>query len=153
MKKEFGAVEVFEAGTTKDGVRLIGGTVTSANIIGFEAGTTGYRGGDSGHGGWTFFRIFDYSSSDIRAITNSRGDSLSVELGGDCELDTIIQALKSIALILEASTKGGTERTSAEQIAALMKGNSELPLELRKVKALEEIATALDLSIFRSGRS
>lgn len=144
--------EVFEAGTTKDGLRLIGGTVTSANIIGFEAGTTGYRGGDSGHGGRTVFRIFDISSSDIRVITSSRGDALSVELGGDCELETIIVALRAIALILDASTDGGTECTTAEQIAALMKDHSGKPFEQRKVEALEEIAGALN-NIFRRGRS
>ena len=153
MEKEFGDVEVFEAGTTKDGIRLIGGTVMSANIIGFEAGTTGYRGGDSGHGGRTVFRIFDYLSSDIRAITSSRGDSLSVELGGDCELSTIIKALRAIALILDASTDGGTECMSAEQIAALMKDYSGKTFEQRKVEALEEIAGALLLNISRRGRS
>lgn len=157
MKKEFGDVEVFEAGTTKDGVRLIGGTVSSANIIGFEAGTTGYRGGDSGHGGRTVFRIFDISSSDIRAITSDRGGALSVELGGDCELKTIIVALRAIALILEASTNGGTECTVAEQIAEqiaeLMGDNSGNALEQRKVEALEDIAGALKLNILRRGRS
>lgn len=144
--------EIFEAGTTKDGLRLIGGTVTSANIIGFEAGTTGYRGGDSGHGGRTVFRIFDIASSDIRMTTSSRGGALSVELGGDCELDTIIVALRAIALILDASTHGGTECTTTEQIAACMKDLSGKPFEQRKVEALEEIAGALK-NIFRRGRS
>ena len=31
--------------------------VISANILEVEAGTTGYKGGDTGHGGRTYFRI------------------------------------------------------------------------------------------------
>ena len=33
--------------------------VVSANILQVEAGTTGYKGGDTGHGGRTYFRIED----------------------------------------------------------------------------------------------
>lgn len=33
--------------------------ILSANILEVEAGTTGYKGGDSGHGGRTYFRIAD----------------------------------------------------------------------------------------------
>ena len=31
--------------------------VVSCNILEVEAGTTGYMGGDTGHGGRTYFRI------------------------------------------------------------------------------------------------
>lgn len=135
-------VEVHECGC-KDGVWLIGGEVMSANLLGFEAGTTGYRGGDSGHGGRTFFRIFDLGDTAMRATTDRDGGALSVELGGDCELDTIVAALRSIALILEASASGGTKCTGAEQIRALMDGEDEGTLEYRKVEALESIASEL----------
>lgn len=135
-------VEVEEGGF-RNGVRLIKGLVPSANILGFEAGTTGYRGGDSGHGGRTFFTIFDISSSVMHSTTSRSGDALSVELGGDSELDTIIEALRAIALILDASKKGGTECMSAETIKALMEGDSGKPLEQRKVEALEKIAWEL----------
>ena len=33
--------------------------VVSANILQVEAGTTGYKGGDTSHGGRTYFRISD----------------------------------------------------------------------------------------------
>lgn len=33
--------------------------VISCNILEAEAGTTGYQGGDTGHGGRTYFRIQD----------------------------------------------------------------------------------------------
>ena len=39
--------------------------VVSANILQVEAGTTGYKGGDTGHGGRTYFRISDEASTDI----------------------------------------------------------------------------------------
>ena len=39
--------------------------VLSANELQVEAGTTGYMGGDSGHGGRTYFRIQDFSSTNI----------------------------------------------------------------------------------------
>ena len=41
--------------------------VISANILEVEAGTTGYMGGDSGHGGRTYLRIQDSASTDMAA--------------------------------------------------------------------------------------
>ena len=43
----------------KDGTEISTYTrdVVSCNILEVEAGTTGYRGGDTGHGGRTYFRI------------------------------------------------------------------------------------------------
>lgn len=37
----------------------------SCNILEVEAGTTGYRGGDTGHGGRTYFRIQNAASTDM----------------------------------------------------------------------------------------
>ena len=62
--------------------------VVSANILQVEAGTTGYKGGDTGHGGRTYFRISD-----------------EVTLGGDCELETMIRALKFITKVLEEESE------------------------------------------------
>ena len=59
--------------------------VVSANILQVEAGTTGYKGGDTGHGGRTYFRISDE--------------------GGDCELETMIRALKFITKVLEEESE------------------------------------------------
>ena len=39
--------------------------VVSCNILQVEAGTTGYKGGDTGHGGRTYFRIQDAASTDM----------------------------------------------------------------------------------------
>ena len=79
--------------------------VISANILEVEAGTTGYRGGDTGHGGRTYFRIKDAACTDmdIHVMRDRFGDAegFEVMLGGDCELETIIRALKFITKVLE----------------------------------------------------
>ena len=43
--------------------------VVSANILEVEAGTTGFMGGDTGHGGRTYFRIQDEGSTDMKINT------------------------------------------------------------------------------------
>lgn len=77
--------------------------IESFNILEAEAGTTGYKGGDSGHGSRTYFRIKDLASTDIEV--NKLGDNdcegFEVILGGDSELETIIRALKFITKVLE----------------------------------------------------
>ena len=83
--------------------------VISANILEVEAGTTGYMGGDSGHGGRTYFRIQDSACTDmdVRVMRDRFGDctGFEVSLGGDCELDTMISALKFITKVLEDEAK------------------------------------------------
>ena len=84
----------------KDGTELTTYTrdVVSANILEVEAGTTGY------HGGRTYFRIEDAASTDmeVRSYVNKYGcPGFEVVLGGDCELETTIRALKFITKVLE----------------------------------------------------
>lgn len=71
----------------------------SANILKAEVGTTGLCGGDSGHGGRTYFALEDLSGTDISFNTSE--NRIEVYLGGDCELCTITNALKFISGILE----------------------------------------------------
>ena len=85
----------------KDGTELTTYTrdVVSANILEVEAGTTGYQGGDSGHGGRTYFRIEDAASTDmeVRSYVNKYGSpGFEVILGCDCELETTMRARKLI---------------------------------------------------------
>lgn len=78
--------------------------VVSANILEVEAGTTGYMGGDTGHGGRTYFRIKDEGGTDIdiKPFMDRLGsEGFEVTLGGDCELETMIRALKFITKVLE----------------------------------------------------
>ena len=78
--------------------------VVSANILEVEAGTTGAKGGDSGHGGRTYIRIENMGGTDIavRAL-GVDAEGFELELGGDCELYTIIEALKFAVQVLERS--------------------------------------------------
>jgi hypothetical protein len=92
--------------TLHDGTEITTYTrdVVSANILQVEAGTTGYKGGDTGHGGRTYFRIQDEASTDMDVkpiITRYGCDGFEVTLGGDCELETMIRALKFITKVLE----------------------------------------------------
>ena len=78
--------------------------ITSANILEVKVGTTGFCGGDSGHGGRTYFSIKDLGSTDItvNTIKDSFGcTGFEVILGGDCELATVINALTYIKTKLE----------------------------------------------------
>ena len=76
--------------------------IVSANILEVEVGTTGYMGGDTGHGGRTFFRIKDLASTDMRLAFRDNGkyfksrylNDLELIFGGDCELDTFCEALR-----------------------------------------------------------
>lgn len=72
-----------------------------------EAGTTGYKGGDSGHGGRTYFRIADAAGTDIQVnpFGHYADEGFEVVLGGDCELETIIRALKFITKVLEEEAR------------------------------------------------
>ena len=78
--------------------------VISANILEAEAGTTGYQGGDTGHGGRSYFCIRDAACTDmnVQVLQNHYGDCTGFEvfLGGDCELETTIRALKFITKVL-----------------------------------------------------
>jgi hypothetical protein len=79
--------------------------IYNANVLEVEAGTNGYKGGDSGHGSRTYFRIENAGGTDIEArlIGPYGTDGIEVSLGGDCELETIIMALKFITKMLDDS--------------------------------------------------
>ena len=82
--------------------------IYSANVLSVEAGTNGFQGGDSGHGSRTYFRIEDQGSTDIEVRSyNSKfsGGGFEVILGGDCELETMIRALKFITKVLEEESE------------------------------------------------
>lgn len=82
--------------------------IFNANILEVEAGSTGYCGGDSGHGSRHYIRLKDLGSTDIRVkIGDQEFDELykdkgiEIILGGDTELDTMITALKFVTKVLE----------------------------------------------------
>ena len=81
--------------------------IYSANVLEVEAGTNGFQGGDSGHGSRAYIRIEDLGSTDIRVNPLGRDGDEGFELflGGDCELETMIRALKFITKVLEDGAK------------------------------------------------
>lgn len=82
--------------------------IYSANVLEVEAGTNGYQGGDSGHGSRAYIRIEDMGSTDIcvHPLGRDGDEGFELFLGGDCELETMIMALKFITKALEDGTKG-----------------------------------------------
>ena len=98
-----------------ENMRLVGGMevptftreITSFNILEVEAGTNGYQGGDAGHGSRTYFRIQNLGGTDIQAhvLGKYNDEGFEVSLGGDCELETVITALKFITKVLEDQSK------------------------------------------------
>lgn len=94
-----------------DGKKIITYTrnVINANQLEVEAGTTGSMGGDTGHGGRTYFRIEDRGDTNIKVKTIFRNGfctGFEVFLGGDAELETTIRALKFIVKVLEEGMLG-----------------------------------------------
>ena len=92
--------------------------ITNANIIEVEAGTTGYKGGDSGHGGRTYFRLKDLASTDLTVsvrdadgtIREFNTGEVALMFGGDSELDTFIDALDFTLNVLNAQRYGVTKK-------------------------------------------
>lgn len=83
--------------------------IINANMLEVEVGTTGYCGGDTGHGGRTYLRLKDLGSTDLSAsiVTDNCGDTEEVimEFGGDTELSTLIEALEFAVKVLKDQTK------------------------------------------------
>ena len=78
-------------------VKIYETEICNANILRVAAGTTGYCGGDSGHGGRTFIEIEDMGGTDIKFnVSGIDKKSLKIKLGGDSELGTIIQAFEFV---------------------------------------------------------
>ena len=76
----------------------------SFNTLRITVATNGYQGGDSGHGGRTYICIQDLGCTDIDARTSVNDyDQAKVEimLGGDSELDSLIEGLRWAADKLE----------------------------------------------------
>ena len=92
-------------------------SMESCNILSVEVGTTGYMGGDTGHGGRTYFRISDDASTDMRCVVKTHdgkahefdgvADVAQIEImfGGDTELSTFIDALGFAFEALKAKSK------------------------------------------------
>jgi len=81
--------------------------IISCPILEVEVGTNGKQGGDSGHGGRTYFSVQDVAGTDITVtpIKNDDNGGVVIEFGGDLELEMFISALKFAVAVLEAQSE------------------------------------------------
>lgn len=96
--------------------KLIGGI----NQLHVEAGTNCPKGGDSGSGGRTFVRIAEaggtvwnvtVADEDGSEHTFESPAEISITLGGDSELDTMIRALEFALAALKDTCQGATQKS------------------------------------------
>ena len=90
-------------------IPLLQGTCYSCNTLRVGAGTTGTRGGDSGHGGRTMIMLRDEGDTDLRCEIDGRGlesvTEIRIVVGGDSELGTLMEALEFMLQTLKQQTK------------------------------------------------
>lgn len=84
--------------------------ITSCNILEVEVGTTGSRGGDSGHGGRTYFRLKDIAATDMCLKVSDYPAEITIELGGDSEMSTFIEALEFAVKALKEQAHAGSSK-------------------------------------------
>ena len=86
-----------------DGVKVqtIATEISVHNTFAAEAGTTGYMGGNSKKGGRAFIKIIDMGNSDVYVERNADGKGFTMRVGGDSELDTLIDSLDFLVSTLK----------------------------------------------------
>lgn len=89
-------------------VRLAVRTFTSACIVRCTVATNGYGGGDSGHGGCVVLSLENLASTDLEVAVDGKWVANAHEFGrvdlvfgGDCEIDTLVDALQFAAAELD----------------------------------------------------
>ena len=83
-------------------------TLTIVAPAHISCGTTGYCGGDGGHGGITFIAAsFDDLDIEVDVSKDAFGkdNNLNIVCRGDSELETLIESLKFILNTLESQTE------------------------------------------------
>ena len=91
-------------------------TIWDACMLKVKAGTTGYRGGDSGLGSRTVLE-FENDGGDMVVEVKGNDDQtekVTFRLGGDAELRNLIAGLKFAAEVLEEQSKSGQLTIKAE---------------------------------------
>jgi hypothetical protein len=83
--------------------------ITNANILQVEVGTNGYQGGDTGHGGRTYFAVRNLAATDLEAVVKKDAygavSAVEIELGGDTELETFIEGLEFAVKVLKEQSR------------------------------------------------
>lgn len=100
--------------------------ITDACVMKVTAGTNGFKGGDSGHGSRTVVILEDEGSVDwgviVDGVKHSDPRKVTISLGGDAELRTIIRALKFAANSLSKRAGFDEAKENAENRLAMFNG-------------------------------
>lgn len=89
-------------------------TFSSCNVLRIEVWTNCPRGGDTGNGGKTIFRLVNEANTDMRVAVNGEdcgpedceiGNVIEITLGGDCENATFLDCLRFAVKALERQHK------------------------------------------------
>jgi len=76
----------------------------NANVLRVEVGTTGFCGGDFGHGSRTFFKIKDEGGTAL-FVNGEESEEVEIALGGDTELATFIEGLEFALKVLKEQSE------------------------------------------------
>lgn len=78
--------------------------IEDQNSLRVIVATTGYRGGDTGHGGRTRIAFDDLGGTDMECVVSQvdGNQRIEIRLGGDSELETFIKALRFAADALDS---------------------------------------------------
>lgn len=99
-----------EYGEVVYGGKVIPTVTTKTPFTTVTCGTNGYKGGDWGHGSRTYVKVEGgiLSEYEIRKIDEGEDGSSSgfeIAVGGDCELDSMIETFEAIASNLKKMKK------------------------------------------------
>lgn len=98
-------------------ISTFGASYESCNMLSVEAGTNGFRGGDSGHGSRTYLSFENDSSTDMSVSIDGvqySADKIELMFGGDSELETVILALEYAVKALKNQTNLVTDLSRKE---------------------------------------
>ncbi len=108
--------------------------------LAYEAGTNGYCGGDTGHGGRTYLRLEEVGSGEVDMYVRVNGGAkvdctkLEIFFGGDDELDAIKKCLKFMLETLEKQSP--TDRGEVKDAKSLQTPLEERPAHRRVSKRI-----------------
>lgn len=112
----------------------------TACILKMRVDTTGYRGGDTGHGAFTTITLHNVGSFDLRPTVSNGGDTLTLTVGGDYEQSSLLAALE---LVCVAMRKAGVHPDSPnKQVISEIEEIVTKP-DQEQAKALEQLAKRL----------
>ena len=104
-------------------IKTVKTEMVNCNRLEVETGTNGYHGGDTGHGGRALVRLSAASSTDMRCnilgdiegsietyeVHFSHVDFVEIVVGGDAEIETLIDSLEFVVKNLKEQIKNKGE--------------------------------------------